>query len=238
MKGFAAGLVACGGVVSLIFFVLGPFLAYARVVPGLAGFALFVLGMVIGVVSGVAGFVELARSGMSISAGLGLLGVPAAAFLLYSVVSMRGAPAINDMSTDLVYPPPFVQALTLPENEGRDMAFPESFKEMVKGAYPDLQSLGMPGAVDDVFARAMDLAREEKGWEVTFSEITQKESTIEGYAATRVFGFIDDFVIRITRVEGGGSVVDMRSKSRDGKGDLGANAARIRGFFSKLKSGG
>jgi uncharacterized protein DUF1499 len=30
--------------------------------------------------------------------------------------------------------------------------------------------------------------------------------------------------------------VQMRSKSRDGKGDVGANAARIRAFFNRLKS--
>ena len=234
MKGFASGLVGCAGAVSLTLFVLGAVLAYARVVPGLAGLGLCALGMMIGVVSGVAGFVMVARSGMSVSAAFGLLGLPGAAFLIYSVVSARGAPAINDISTDLVYPPPFVHALKLPANEGRDMRYPESFKEVVKEAYPELRSLGLTDAVDAVFARAMDLAREE-GWEVTSSEITQKDSVIEGYATTHVFGFVDDFVIRITKAEGGGCVVDMRSKSRDGKGDLGANAARISEFFSKLK---
>lgn len=237
MKGFVAGLTGSAGVVSLTFFVIGPTLAYARMVPGLAGFMLFALGMIIGVVSGIAGLVQWTRSGMSTGAGLGLLGVPAAAFLVYSILSTRGAPAINDVSTDLVYPPPFAHASRLPENKGRDMAFPENFKEIVKSGYPDLQSLAMSGTVDDVFARATDLAREEKGWEVTFTEITPKESIIEGYATTHVFGFVDDFVIRITKVQAGGCVVDMRSKSRDGKGDLGANAERIRTFLAGLQSG-
>jgi uncharacterized protein (DUF1499 family) len=34
--------------------------------------------------------------------------------------------------------------------------------------------------------------------------------------------------------EGGGAIVDVRSKSRDGRGDLGANAARIRDFAETL----
>jgi uncharacterized protein (DUF1499 family) len=34
----------------------------------------------------------------------------------------------------------------------------------------------------------------------------------------------------------GGSVVDVRSKSRDGQGDLGANARRIRAFRTALGS--
>ena len=43
---------------------------------------------------------------------------------------------------------------------------------------------------------------------------------------TKVFRFVDDVVVRIV-ADGNGSVVDVRSKSRDGKGDLGANARRI-----------
>jgi len=40
---------------------------------------------------------------------------------------------------------------------------------------------------------------------------------------------VDDISVRV-RESGGGAVVDIRSKSRDGKGDMGANAARIRAF--------
>ena len=32
----------------------------------------------------------------------------------------------------------------------------------------------------------------------------------------------------------GGSVIDLRSKSRDGQGDMGVNAARIRAFATEL----
>jgi len=37
------------------------------------------------------------------------------------------------------------------------------------------------------------------------------------------------------RPRDGGSIVEMRSKSRDGKGDIGANAKRIESFFARLK---
>ena len=49
-----------------------------------------------------------------------------------------------------------------------------------------------------------------------------------------IFGFEDDVAIRVRDV-GGKSVIDMRSKSRDGRGDLGANAARIRAYVSALE---
>ena len=51
---------------------------------------------------------------------------------------------------------------------------------------------------------------------------------------TRIFRFVDDVVVRVRPAEGGGAIVDVRSKSRDGRGDLGANAARIRAFAEKL----
>jgi uncharacterized protein (DUF1499 family) len=80
----------------------------------------------------------------------------------------------------------------------------------------------------------VDIAKARAGWEVTSTTISEKESIIEGTATSRVFGFVDDFVIRITDADNG-VVVDMRSKSRDGRGDLGANAARIREFLTDVQ---
>ena len=48
------------------------------------------------------------------------------------------------------------------------------------------------------------------------------------------FSEADDFVIEV-RPNGTGSIVQMRSKSRQGKGDVGANAARIKALFAKLR---
>ena len=44
----------------------------------------------------------------------------------------------------------------------------------------------------------------------------------------------DDVVIRITP-SGGGSRVDMRSKSRVGRSDAGANARRIEEFLARMR---
>jgi hypothetical protein len=56
---------------------------------------------------------------------------------------------------------------------------------------------------------------------------------IEATATTPWFGFRDDIVIRVQPAPGG-SRVDVRSLSRVGKGDLGANAKRIRAYLAKL----
>ena len=55
---------------------------------------------------------------------------------------------------------------------------------------------------------------------------------VEGTATTFWFGFKDDMVVRIRPGEDGGSVIDMRSVSRVGQSDVGANAARISSFLS------
>ena len=60
------------------------------------------------------------------------------------------------------------------------------------------------------------------------------EGRLEATARTFWFGFYDDVVVRITPANGG-SLVDVRSVSRVGGSDVGANAARSRAFLDKLR---
>ena len=69
------------------------------------------------------------------------------------------------------------------------------------------------------------------GWEIVLADKTN--GRIEATATTALFGFKDDVVIRLTESEGG-TRVDMRSASRVGLSDLGANAARIDAYFAQL----
>ena len=78
----------------------------------------------------------------------------------------------------------------------------------------------------DAFLRALRVA-ESLGWEVA-----AKDGGAGAFYARDVsalFRFVDDVVVRV-RPDGLGSIVDVRSKSRDGRSDLGANADRIRAF--------
>lgn len=70
------------------------------------------------------------------------------------------------------------------------------------------------------------------GWEIVATSAA--EGRIEATATTPIMGFKDDVVIRV-RDEAGKSIVDMRSVSRVGKSDLGANAKRIALFLSELR---
>ncbi len=234
MKTMLGTIGATIGGISITFFIAGISLGYGRLIPPIAAFGLTALGMLFGVLAVLLAGIIALRSGPSARLVVALLGAIPALVLVYTLTVARGLPAINDITTNLVYPPAFTHAQTLPANEGRNLAYPESFKAQVKEAYPDLRSTGLKRKRDDVVAKALDLAKTREGWEITSTTIAESESTIEGTATSRVFGFVDDFVIRVTDTENG-CVVDMRSKSREGKGDLGANAARIRLFLADLQ---
>ena len=80
------------------------------------------------------------------------------------------------------------------------------------------------------FARTLALVK-SSGWEVAAA--VPGEGRIEATATSFFMGFKDDVVIRIA-AQGQGSKVDMRSMSRVGGNDFGANARRIREFLGKL----
>ena len=192
------------------------------------------LGGITGLLNAIAGVVALMRGGRGTAIAAIVMSEVPGLLLIYASASGFGKPTINDITTDLAEPPNLVQAQSQPGNSGRDMVYPEAFKDIVRAGYPDLKPLHLPEPPDAVFARALRLAQQRPGWQVTFVNATQR--VFEGVSTSDLFRFHDDFAVRV-RAADSGSVVDMRSKSRDGKGDLGANAERIRLFLRDLQGG-
>lgn len=143
----------------------------------------------------------------------------------------RGVPPIHDISTDLDDPPPFVAIAPLRADAPNPVAYagPETAAQQ-RQAYPDIQTrrLAMPPA--EAFA-AVERAARESGW--TIVAAVPAEGRLEASDTTFWFRFTDDIVVRV-RPEGGASLVDVRSKSRVGRSDVGTNADRIRGFLARL----
>jgi uncharacterized protein (DUF1499 family) len=71
------------------------------------------------------------------------------------------------------------------------------------------------------------------GWQITARD--DETGHIEAVATTRLMGFKDDLVFRIQPSETG-SKLDMRSASRVGLSDIGANADRIRAFVAAYQA--
>ena len=218
------------GTVGVVAFLVGPLLAHFGVVPAMVGFLVFDLGGLLGLIAVVLGIIGAVnggglRLGLVLGAGLTIafvaIAMPAGTF-----------PRINDITTDTTNPPQFVKAGTLPGNQGRDMSYPgPSFAAQQEAGYPALGPLKLALPVDEAFKRVEAAARQLPRTEITRDD--PAAHALEGVATTRLFRFHDDFVIEV-RPDGAGSIVQMRSKSRDGKGDIGANAARIKALFAML----
>ena len=145
------------------------------------------------------------------------------------------APPINDITTSPGNPPPFLHAVQLPANRGRDMSYPKKFAVITRKSYPDLKALEVNVSVQQVLPYVIDAVR-VSGWTVT--SINMQAGLIEATDTTPVFRFVDDIVIRMRPIDNQHTILDLRSKSRDGRGDLGANARRIQRFayeFDRLK---
>lgn len=217
---------------------LGPVSANLGLVAPLTGFYLFVLGALPGglltIVLGLIGL-YLARGGDDPTARTRSLGALAIGLGLVIVVlgaaSTAGdAPPINDITTDLEDPPAFASPLVVPEYKARNMNYPEEFVEVVRTSYPDLAPLRIDAPPDEIYERAITIA-ESFGW--TIVARSDDDRVFDAQDESSLFRFVDDITVRIVP-DGEGSKVDMRSKSRDGQSDLGANAARIRTFFDAL----
>jgi uncharacterized protein (DUF1499 family) len=140
-------------------------------------------------------------------------------------------PPIHDISTDTQNPPEFVDIAPLRANAPNPPEYAGAETAALQGeAYPDLQPIRLRADRDAVYVAALDVVR-KTGWELV-SQVPD-EGRIEATDTTRYFGFKDDVVIRIV-ADNGETVVDVRSKSRLGRSDVGTNAARIRSFREKL----
>lgn len=137
---------------------------------------------------------------------------------------------IHDVSTDTQDPPAFgaVLARRKPGHNRADYAG-AALARAQKAAYPDIAPQLIESPEEQAFERALQAAQ-EMGWEIVAADAAK--GLIEA-TATTFLGFKDDVVIRV-RPEAGLSRVDVRSASRVGKSDLGANARRIRAYFKRL----
>lgn len=144
-------------------------------------------------------------------------------------------PLINDISTDTQNPPEFKHAQQLQPNPNRNMAYNPLVGKVQQAApmYHDLAPLHMDGSPDEVYRKVEIIAGEIPDWQITSRD--PPNHTLEGIATSALFHFKDDFVIQVRPNGPTASLIEMRSKSRDGTGDLGANYNRIESFFHLMQ---
>lgn len=200
------------------------------------GFTLMRYAAYLGVLAALLGLagVLLARGRGRVIAAVALVLGALAWFFPWNM--RRGAgqyPPIHDITTDTRNPPAFVAVAPLRADAPNPVGYAgDSAAVAQQRAYPDIRPMMMAMPVDSAFSLALRTAR-EMGWELV--DQNRRDGRIEATATTPFFGFKDDVVIRVSSASGIARV-DVRSKSRVGRGDIGANAKRIRAYLERLRA--
>ena len=154
-------------------------------------------------------------------------------------VAEEASAPIHDISTDTLDPPLYValsEVRKSSENGAklaqRDLTYDPTNRATQTRAYPDIETYLSSGSPEALYARAYK-AVEALGWQIAAS--VPADGRIEATSVSEWFGFKDDIVIRVM-ASGSGSKLDIRSASRVGVTDLGANADHIRAFMAKLNA--
>jgi len=167
-------------------------------------------------------------------AGRALFALPGALLFLSLAGSRGDYPPIHDITTDLADPPVFTRAAELRGARSNPLEIDEEAIIAQGKAYPDVQTLRTDLPIDATFERALQVAR-EMGWEIYHQDLNA--GVIEAVDTTAIMAFKDDVVIRV-RSNAQGTLLDLRSVSRVGIGDIGANAKRIRAFLQRFEQDG
>ena len=160
-----------------------------------------------------------------------ILGLAPPALFLWLLTTADNHP-IHDVTTDFEDPPRFeaVRPLRADAPNPADYAGEET-ASVQREIYPDLGPLETGDSPATAFEAALAAAREQ-GWQIVAAD--EDELRIEATDTTFWYGFEDDVVVRIESLAGG-SRIDVRSKSRIGRSDLGKNADRIRSYLEDLE---
>jgi uncharacterized protein (DUF1499 family) len=192
---------------------------------GLAGVALSLVGV----------FMPSRRSATALAMALiGIVIGGATAYVPWSwKQTVESLPFIHDITTDLENPPAFVAVARVRAEGDHPVAYdgPEVAEQQRK-AYPDLASFVTGADAGKVFEQAKTVIA-VMGMELV--DESAAEGRIEATQTSLLYGFKDDMVVRIS-TNSDGTVVDVRSKSRVGRSDIGQNAKRIRTFLARLKA--
>jgi uncharacterized protein (DUF1499 family) len=192
-------------------------------------FTLSIVALVLGasalVIIWCEGFRGLARALFGMAIASAILAYPA-----YGLARSIGLPPINDITTDVETPPAF--ELTA----GKAEVYPRPFAVEQRAAYPALQ----PVTIDVEPLEAQRLVADSLT-NLGIGIVDEKtpsgasdEGRILAVQESRIFRFVDDIVIRVRPLSATETRIDIRSRSRIGKHDLGTNARRVQAIIEEL----
>lgn len=228
------------GLLAITLIAVGIIGAHFYLVAPIVGFGLFAFGFLLSILGALVGIVAIfmtrkpeRRAGRKRALAGTVICLLIAIPLVVTILRSSKYPPINDITTDFDNPPEFNFAQKLQHEPGRDMKY-----DKAKYADKQMAGYGMIGPLKErlepsaAFERVREVAQAVPAWKITYADPAR--NTLEVVATSRLFHFQDDVAIQIRPTPDGESLIVMRSKSRDGKGDFGINAKRIRRFYDRV----
>jgi uncharacterized protein (DUF1499 family) len=214
-------------------------LGFLDPVPAIASLAGSLFFALVAMVLAVGAFVVIWRQGLR---GLGLavaalgIGVAMLAYPAYLGVLFYRLPAVNDITTDPIDPPRFEAIARLRPRGANAITYAgAAAMQLQRVAYPDIEPLLVSVPPLEAYDAALAVITKRK-WrivDVRPPQTGRREGRIEAVARTPIMGFRDDIVVRVRSAEDGARI-DMRSASRYGQHDFGANASRLRSLSNDI----
>lgn len=174
------------------------------------------------------------RTGTIVVGALALVIAAVTAYIPWNLrQTVRSVPPIHDITTDFDNPPQYVRIAGMRKQTDHPVAYdgPEAAAHQRK-AYADIAPLVFKAPKEKVFDASRQVIA-SMGLELVDAEPIQ--GRLEATDRSLLFGFEDDMVVRIVPAADGTTRVDLRSKSRVGRSDLGINANRVREFGNALR---
>lgn len=112
----------------------------------------------------------------------------------------------------------------------------DSHAEEQEEAYPDIGPMLLERSAPEVFSIVQE-AVERLGWNIALSEPPGESGVghIEATTRSLIMGLTDDVIVQV-KGDDAHAVIDVRSVSRYGSRDLGANAERVRRLFAEVNA--
>ena len=241
-KRWWAQAILIGGVIAVVCLPLGALGTKFGLWAFTGGFMLLAAGAVLATLASFLGVIayivalrkQLLAERPTLLIGI-FLGVVVLAILGTQYSAASSVPPIHNISTDTENPPQFDKIVAIRSAaQANPLAYDTAaLAPQQTAAYPWVKPLTLMAPVDEVVDRAEAVMR-DMGLEIVSSNKTT--GLVEATATTFWFGFKDDVAVRVQPAADGGTQVDLRSVSRVGQSDLGANAARIGGILKGLGS--
>jgi uncharacterized protein (DUF1499 family) len=189
-----------------------------------------------------AAFISIWQTGRK-GLGVGLAGLAIAFLLLaypaYLAAQAISLPLLNDVATDIDDPPSFsLSPKALAARHGfRPPPADDEMRVLQANTYPDIQPVTLDLESDEAYQAVLKVIAAQR-WTIIDEVKPGGRSSarhIDLLARGPLLGFPDDVTIRIKPLVGQ-SRIDIRSASRFGRHDFGANARHIEGFIADLNA--